>query len=212
MFALREYVGEARVNGALRTMMEEYGTGQPPLPTSLDLYRELQAVTPREQQGLLHDLFAANTYWELKTKRATVEPAEGGAWRVSLDVVTRKVVVDEVGHLTEVPMDEPVELGVYAAAEGEGQGEPPERVSKDSRDTSRHDTRGLRVGVPHRGRRCLGPGTRLLSLSADEVARTKWLTPSKRTPCPWTTCPCHFHGARAEKYSAGAPERFTRHR
>jgi len=124
MFALREYVGEARVNGALRTMMEKYGAGQPPLPTSLDLYRELRAVTPREQQGLLHDLFAANTYWELETKRATVEPAEGGAWRVSLDVVARKVVVDEVGHLTEVPMDEPVELGVYASAEGEGQGEP----------------------------------------------------------------------------------------
>jgi hypothetical protein len=121
MYALREHVGEARLHAALRALLRKYGAGTPPLPTSLDLYRELQAVTPREHHGLLHDLFAANTYWELKTKRATVEPAEGGQWRVSLDVVARKVVVDEVGHATEVPMDEAVEVGVYG---GEGATEP----------------------------------------------------------------------------------------
>jgi hypothetical protein len=124
MYALREYVGEARVTTALQRMMERYGAGVPPLPTSLDLYRELQAVTPEQHRGLLHDLFEANTFWELETRRATAEPAEGGEWRVTLEVLARKVVVDEEGVVTEVPMDDLVEVGVFAPAREEGLGEP----------------------------------------------------------------------------------------
>ena len=42
---------------------------------------------------------------------------------MTLDVRARKVVVDEAGVETEVPMDDLVEVGVFAAAEGEGPGE-----------------------------------------------------------------------------------------
>ncbi|MBF5043314.1 M1 family metallopeptidase [Aggregicoccus sp. 17bor-14] len=124
MYALREYVGEARVNAALRRMVERYGAGLPPLPTSRDLYRELQAVTPEAQRGLLHDLFEENTYWSLETKRAAAEPAGDGTWWVTLDVLARKEVVDTEGRATEVPMDDLVEVGVYAAGKDGEQGEP----------------------------------------------------------------------------------------
>ncbi|WP_309893777.1 M1 family aminopeptidase [Archangium sp.] len=124
MHALREYIGEARVNTALRRLLEQYGSGTPPLPTSLDLYRELQAVTPDGLGSLLHDLFETNTYWELEAKQATDEPAEGGTWRVTLDVRARKVVVDTEGVVTEVPMDDLVEVGVFAAEEDGAAGEP----------------------------------------------------------------------------------------
>ncbi|HSK09749.1 MAG TPA: hypothetical protein VK911_09240, partial [Vicinamibacterales bacterium] len=117
MYALREYLGEKRVNAALRRLLEKHGSGTPPLPTSLDLYRELEAVTPDSLRPLLADLFEANTYWQLAAKRATAEQAEGGAWRVTLDVEARKVVVDGDGVETEVPMDDLVEVGVFAAAE-----------------------------------------------------------------------------------------------
>jgi hypothetical protein len=124
MYALREYVGEARVNAALRRLLEKHGSGAPPLPTSLDLYRELQAVTPDALSYLLHDLFETNTFWELEAKHATAEPAEAGTWRVTLDVRARKVVVDTEGVTTEVPMDDLVEVGVFAAAEDGAPGEP----------------------------------------------------------------------------------------
>ncbi len=125
MYALREYIGEERVNEALRRLLEEHGSGAPPLPTSLDLYRELQAVTPDSLQYLLHDLFEANTFWELETERATAEQTEAGTWEVTLDVQARKVVVDSEGVETPVPMDDWVEIGVFAPAEeGNGLGEP----------------------------------------------------------------------------------------
>jgi aminopeptidase N len=114
MHALREHVGAAQVNTALRQMLEKYGSGAGPLPTSLDLYRELQAVTPDSLRGLLADLFESNTFWELETKDVTAEAIESGSWQVTLDVQARKVAVDTAGVETEVPMDDPVEIGVFA--------------------------------------------------------------------------------------------------
>ena len=43
---------------------------------------------------------------------------------MTLDVQARKVVVDSAGVETEVPMNDLVEVGVFAAAEDGGLGEP----------------------------------------------------------------------------------------
>ena len=46
-------------------------------------------------------------------------------WQVTLDVRARKLVVDEAGVETEVPLDDWVEIGVFAAAEeGQESGRP----------------------------------------------------------------------------------------
>ena len=117
LFALSEYVGRDRVNLAWRRLLEKHGSGEPPLPTTLDLYRELEAVTPDSLRYLLHDLFAANTYWDLQTQRAVAEPIEAGGWLVTLEVLARKVVFDPAGVEPEVPMDEWIEVGVFAPTE-----------------------------------------------------------------------------------------------
>jgi len=118
LYAMREYIGKDRVDDALRSLLKKRGSGVPPLPTSLDLYRELQAVTPDSYQYLLRDLFEKNTFWELATERATAKQTSADAWQVTLDVRARKVVVDEAGIETEAPMDDWVEVGVF------GEGEP----------------------------------------------------------------------------------------
>jgi ABC-2 type transport system permease protein len=117
LFAMREYMGEERVNLAFRRVIEPHRTAALPGATSLDLYRELQAVTPDSLRYLLHDLFAANTFWELETERATAKQTAAGAWQVTLNVKARKVTVDPAGKETEVPMDEWIPVGVYAPTE-----------------------------------------------------------------------------------------------
>jgi ABC-2 type transport system permease protein len=113
MYALREYVGEEQVNLALRRLMQKHGAGAAPLPTTLDLYAELKAVTPPSQHGLLADLFEVNTFWDLSTKDAVAEPAPGGKWRVTMNVSAKKVAVDEVGTETPRPMNDLIEIGVF---------------------------------------------------------------------------------------------------
>jgi len=123
MVTLRERLGEERLHGALRRFQEAYRGGGPPYATSRDLYAELCAVTPDSLQPLLEDLFETITLWDLKTEEAHFEPTDAGDYLVSLDVTGRKGRSDGIGTMTEVPMDDLVEIGVFAA-EGDGLGQP----------------------------------------------------------------------------------------
>ncbi|MEO8381465.1 MAG: ABC transporter permease [Acidobacteriota bacterium] len=114
MYALREYAGQDTVDLAWRRLIAKHASHQPPYATSFDLYRELQAVTPDSLHPLLGDLMERNTFWELKTTRATSRQTQNGAWQMSLDVVARKVVVDTEGKETNVPMNDLIELGAFA--------------------------------------------------------------------------------------------------
>lgn len=114
MYALSEYVGEDRVNGALRTLVEKKVAS---LATTMDMYRELQAVTPDSLQPLLIDLFEKNTFWTFDTKQATAKQIEAGTWEVTFELEARKIVVDSAGVEKEVPITEWVEMGIFAAAE-----------------------------------------------------------------------------------------------
>jgi ABC-type transport system involved in multi-copper enzyme maturation permease subunit len=113
MHALAQYIGRDRVNLALRRLLDAHPPGSVPLATTLDLYRELQAVTPAMYRPVLHDLFAANTYWELSTSQARARKTRDGRWQLTLDVRARKLLVDDAGAEIQRPLDEWVEIGVF---------------------------------------------------------------------------------------------------
>jgi hypothetical protein len=122
MLSLREAVGTDRINAALRNFVVEYRSGQPPFPTSLDLYRHLRAVTPPDTQPLLNDLFAEITFWDLRMKSAKVVPT-GAAYRVTLHIAAYKLKVGTAGRETRVPMNDRIELTLLAAPKaGESRG------------------------------------------------------------------------------------------
>jgi hypothetical protein len=123
MYALREYLGEERVDSALRQFRVRYTSPEPPFATTLDLYAELQAVTPDSLRYLLGDLFERNTFWELQAAGASARQLPSGGWEVTLEVDARKVAVDTAGVETPYEMNDLIEIGVFAPAEGgEGQG------------------------------------------------------------------------------------------
>ncbi len=124
LYTLSENIGEKQVNSALRRLLENHRPAEAPLATTLALYRELGAVTPDSLKYLLHDLFEANTYWKFKTERATATPTKTGAWQVRLEVETHKVGIDSAGVKIPVPMDEWIEVGVFAPAKGRERQEP----------------------------------------------------------------------------------------
>src|SRR5690606_26559181 len=95
LHAMSRYIGRDQVNLALRRLLDAHPPGSTPLATSLDLYRALQAVTPPRYRGVLHDLFAANAYWELSATQATRRRLADGRWQLTVDLSARKLVVDE---------------------------------------------------------------------------------------------------------------------
>ena len=118
MYVLGKYIGKEKVNGALRRLLQKHSSGELPQPTTLDLYQELQKVTPDSLNYLLHDLFKKNTYWRLKTEQFAAKQTKAGNWQVTLKVQAHKVVVDSTGRENEVPMNDWLEVGIYEETKG----------------------------------------------------------------------------------------------
>ncbi|HZY80748.1 MAG TPA: M1 family aminopeptidase [Cyclobacteriaceae bacterium] len=113
LYSLREYIGKEQLRSRLRNFYNKYSTASGSWPLPSDLYEELRAVTPDSMRYLLHDLFATNTFWELKTERATALETETGKWKVKMDVKARKFTVDKKGNETDVPMNDWIHIGAY---------------------------------------------------------------------------------------------------
>lgn len=125
MYALRDAIGEERVNAALRRLLEKHRFGAPPYATTRDFLAELKAVTPAPQQSLLRDLVEEITLWELRARDPRVERTAAGAYRVTFTADAAKVRPDAVGRDRRVPMNDLVDIGVFAGeAHDGGPGEP----------------------------------------------------------------------------------------
>lgn len=114
MYALRDYLGEETLNGAIRGYLERVRYQEPPYTNSLEFVDAIRAVTPPELAGLVDDLFMTITLWDLRAKDATIARTAGGEWEVTLAYEARKYRADETGNQTEEPLDMPIDVGVFA--------------------------------------------------------------------------------------------------
>jgi ABC-2 type transport system permease protein len=116
MYALRDYVGEAAVNGALRAFLRETRYAAGPYPTSRDLLRHLRAATPDSLQYLVEDLFETVTLWDLRAVgRPLGRERPDGRYEVEFTVSARKLRAGPLGDEEEVAMADEVEVGIFGA-------------------------------------------------------------------------------------------------
>lgn len=161
MYTLRERIGVEAVNTALRRFLEKYRGSGPPYATSLDLYAELRAVTPPSLHPLLTDLFETITLWEMKTQRATVRRTPDGKYELTLDVHAQKMRADSVGVETATPLDDLIEVGVFASGKDD-----PIYVA---RHRLRSGTQTLRIIVPQEpSRAVVDPFGKLIERERDD--------------------------------------------
>jgi ABC-2 type transport system permease protein len=114
LYTLREQIGAEAVNRALRRFLEKYRGSGAPYATSLDLYAELRAVTPPALHDLLTDLFETITLWDVKTQSAAARRLKDGKYEVTLEVVAQKLRADRAGHETATPMNDLLEVALFA--------------------------------------------------------------------------------------------------
>jgi hypothetical protein len=115
MFALAQYIGEERVNEALRNYLQQVGFQEPPFTVSTELYAHLQAVTPEKFRGFLSDLFEKITLFDIRTRGVRVAKRSDGKYEITLSVQVKKYYADGKG--VELPVDslnDWIEVGVYA--------------------------------------------------------------------------------------------------
>ncbi|WP_331056148.1 ABC transporter permease/M1 family aminopeptidase [Longimicrobium sp.] len=117
MYALRDYLGEQRVNGAVRAYLEETRGKAAPYPTSAALVRQLRAATPDSLAYLVDDLFSTITLWDLQAVSARSTAVRGGGFDVDLVVTAAKVRADGLGRSQPVQIGDWIDVGVFGANE-----------------------------------------------------------------------------------------------
>jgi ABC-type transport system involved in multi-copper enzyme maturation permease subunit len=112
MYALRDAIGEDRVNAALRQFIHDHAFAGPPWPTTEQLIAEFHKVAPPEKQQIISDLLETITLWDDKTTSAESMKLPGGKYRVTVTVEAKKMRDDGTGETKPVPLDDWIDIGV----------------------------------------------------------------------------------------------------
>jgi hypothetical protein len=112
MYALQNYIGEDRVNMALKSIFNNYRYKDKSNLTSLDFIEEMRAVTPDSFQYFITDLFETITLWENKAINADYAMLDNGKYQVNLKVEAHKFRADSIGTQTEIPLNDYIYIAV----------------------------------------------------------------------------------------------------
>ncbi|GAB2861562.1 M1 family metallopeptidase [Pseudoduganella ginsengisoli] len=118
LYRLKEEIGEASVNRALKRLLDEKRYQTSPYVTSRDVLQYLRAETPSDKQQLVTDLFERIVVYDNRVQAASAVQRKDGKWEVSIQVSLAKLVADGKGVEKPVAYDEPVEIGVLAEGTG----------------------------------------------------------------------------------------------
>jgi len=115
MYALQDYIGEDKVNEAIRGFLKQYAFQGPPYPTSLDLEGYFQKVTPPEYQYLFDDMFRNITLYDDRAVSADYVKLFDGKYQVHLVVEAKKFRADGRGQEHSVALNDMIDIGVLDA-------------------------------------------------------------------------------------------------
>jgi hypothetical protein len=117
-YRLREEMGEAALNRALKRFLEDKAFQMPPYTTSAELLDYIRAEAPAAAQDLITDLFQKITFYDNRVVEAKATRRDDGRWDVALTLKAGKLYSDGLGKETPAPIDDQVEVAVFARAPG----------------------------------------------------------------------------------------------
>ncbi|HEX7328312.1 MAG TPA: M1 family aminopeptidase [Casimicrobiaceae bacterium] len=115
-YALQDYIGEDKVNAALRTWLDKVKFQQPPYTDTRDLIADLRAQAGPQYQSLITDFFDRITLFDDRMASATAKRLPDGKYEVTMHVHAAKYYADGKGRQTRAKVDIPMEIGVFAKA------------------------------------------------------------------------------------------------
>jgi ABC-2 type transport system permease protein len=124
-YALSDYIGEGKLNLALRNFLMQYRYANAtdaqsgPYPDTRLLEDALRAQTPSDLQYFLNDSFEKITLYDNKAVEATSQKMPDGTYKVSLTVEGRKVYADGNGVESPAPLHDLIDVGVFSGKKDE---------------------------------------------------------------------------------------------
>jgi hypothetical protein len=120
MYALKDYIGEERVNRALARYIFEVAFQWPPYTNSLEFLEYLRDVTPESLAYIIEDMFETITLFSNRAKSATYTRTDDGRYLVRLEAEARKFRSNRCGVETEIGIGDWIDIGVFGEEEVDG--------------------------------------------------------------------------------------------
>lgn len=111
MYQLYKFLGEEKINTALKRFYEKYSYPNPP-PVSTDLINELYAVADGNLHPKIDELFKQIVTYDLSLNAVNVNINSDGSYTMDIDVSASKYIEDGRGGNESVPFSEPLEATV----------------------------------------------------------------------------------------------------
>ncbi|MDC3961866.1 ABC transporter permease/M1 family aminopeptidase [Polyangium jinanense] len=116
-YRLREEIGEATLNRALKKFLQDKGYQNPPFTTSAELLAYIRAEAGPAHEALITDLFEKICFYDNRVQAATARKRSDGKYEVTLELYADKRYADGKGKETAGELDDWIEVGVFARGE-----------------------------------------------------------------------------------------------
>jgi ABC-type transport system involved in multi-copper enzyme maturation permease subunit len=117
-YRLRDELGEEALNRALRRFLTDKGFRAAPYPTARELLEYIRVETPPDKQALLGELFEQIVFHDNRVLEAQATKRPDGRYDVELVLQAVKHRADGKGVEQPLPLDDWIEVGVFARAPG----------------------------------------------------------------------------------------------
>ncbi len=117
LFALQDYIGEDKVNLAMKNFLEAYKYQKPPYPTSLDFLSYLEPQVPDSLKYLVKDWFKEITLFDNRMKETSYKIMDNGKYEVTMKIEANKLKSDSIGNQTKVAINDWIDLGIFSDKE-----------------------------------------------------------------------------------------------
>ena len=116
LYALRSYLGEKRLHGALAQFMRDYQGRPAPYPTSEDLYGYILRATPDSLHYFVQDQLKRITLYDNQVQDVAYQRLPDGRYQAIVQLEAHKRYADQLGKETEAPLHDYIDVALYGAA------------------------------------------------------------------------------------------------
>jgi len=113
LYALQDYIGEEKVNIAMKNFLEEFRYQKPPYPSSHDFLKHLELQVPDSLKYLITDWFKEITLYDNRIRNASYRKLDNGKYAISIDIESYKIKADSIGNEVKVKIDDWVDIGFF---------------------------------------------------------------------------------------------------
>ncbi len=113
MLALKELIGEEKINMVLAKMVSNHRNEREPSATSVEFINELYKVSSPEDHLLIDDWMKRIITYDLKIEDTNIKKISGDKYEITVSIFAKRFETQKTGEAIPIEINEPIQLGIF---------------------------------------------------------------------------------------------------